>query len=406
MRILLSAYACEPNKGSEPGVGWNWANELCIRGHQVVVLTRANNKNIIETQNYDKNRITFEYFDLPPLILKLKKFIGVNLYYSLWQFFVAHKVKQLDKKYNFDCIQHITFGVFRQISFIPFRVRKPFIFGPVGGGEMTPKKLTDAYKTKHRIKEKVRKIANILTYYSPLYRSFLKKTDLIVSKTYETAEYIPLKYKDKLLVNLEIGINNQNSINEILNDRKPKSILFVGRFIYWKGTQLTLETFLELAKIDSEYELVLIGKGEELNNILEFMKKNSLTNYKIIDWVPQEELKRYYSNSTLMLFPSHHDSSGNVVLEALSHGLPVISLNLGGPAQVIGPINTIVTHDNLNTKDLAEKIANRIIGIMQDKESYQELCNYSFQRSQEMTWSACVDNVYKHIESHSFLIKK
>ena len=28
IRVLISAYACEPNKGSEPGVGWNWALQM------------------------------------------------------------------------------------------------------------------------------------------------------------------------------------------------------------------------------------------------------------------------------------------------------------------------------------------------------------------------------------------
>ena len=48
MRLLLSAYACEPGRGSEPGVGWNWAIALAALGHDVWVLTRANNRDRIE----------------------------------------------------------------------------------------------------------------------------------------------------------------------------------------------------------------------------------------------------------------------------------------------------------------------------------------------------------------------
>ena len=169
---------------------------------------------------------------------------------------------------------------------------------------------------------------------------------------------------------------------------------------------MTLETYLNLSKIDPEYELILIGKGSGLNDIKDFMKQNSLTNYKIIDWIPQEELSRYYSNSTLMLFPSHHDSSGNVVLEALSYGLPVISLNLGGPMQVMGSIDTIVKHDNKNTKDLAKIIASKIDSIIRDRTNLLKLCDASFQRSKEMTWAACVEYIYRIVESDSFLKKK
>ena len=39
----MSAYACEPGKGSEPGVGWNWALQAA-QFHEVWVVTRANNR--------------------------------------------------------------------------------------------------------------------------------------------------------------------------------------------------------------------------------------------------------------------------------------------------------------------------------------------------------------------------
>ena len=46
MRILLSAFACAPHSGSEPGVGWHWALELARLGHDVLVLTRARDDRI------------------------------------------------------------------------------------------------------------------------------------------------------------------------------------------------------------------------------------------------------------------------------------------------------------------------------------------------------------------------
>jgi len=70
MKVLMSAYACEPNKGSEPGIGWNWVLETARLGHEVWVLTRANNRANIETELAKlppiKN-LKFLYYDLPPL---------------------------------------------------------------------------------------------------------------------------------------------------------------------------------------------------------------------------------------------------------------------------------------------------------------------------------------------------
>ena len=62
-RILLSAYACEPDRGSEPGVGWSWAVELSRLGHQVWVLTRTDNRTAIERK--PGLNLNFIYYDLP-----------------------------------------------------------------------------------------------------------------------------------------------------------------------------------------------------------------------------------------------------------------------------------------------------------------------------------------------------
>ena len=56
---------------------------------------------------------------------------------------------------------------------------------------------------------------------------------------------------------------------------------------------------------------------------------------EFIPRVPQLKLFELYDTHDLLLFPSLHDSGGYVVLEALSHGLPVVCLDLGGPNEIV-----------------------------------------------------------------------
>lgn len=90
MKILLSAYACEPNKGSEPGVGWSWATEYA-KCNEVWVLTRDNNKKTIEkymeeNPEYQNKNLHFVYVGLPPKLTFWKKGRrGMRLFYMLWQ---------------------------------------------------------------------------------------------------------------------------------------------------------------------------------------------------------------------------------------------------------------------------------------------------------------------------------
>ena len=93
MKILLSAYACEPNTGSEPNVGWNWALGLSDLGHNVTVITRKNNESKIKRflSNKIKNKINFIYYDLPTWLQYLKKkkfFFFIYLLLSLAVFII------------------------------------------------------------------------------------------------------------------------------------------------------------------------------------------------------------------------------------------------------------------------------------------------------------------------------
>ena len=85
-KILLSCYACEPNKGSEPEVGWRVAKGAADYA-DVTVLTRSNNQETIDASKESTEGINFLYFDLPRVfrVLKKKGILGVGLYYVLWQ---------------------------------------------------------------------------------------------------------------------------------------------------------------------------------------------------------------------------------------------------------------------------------------------------------------------------------
>ena len=102
MNILLSAYACEPNKGSEPGVGWSLAIEMS-KHHNVWVITRDNNKSAIEdyinddNNKYINSNLKFIYVGLPKNLTFWKKGRrGMRLFYMLWQ----KKAVKVAKEYH------------------------------------------------------------------------------------------------------------------------------------------------------------------------------------------------------------------------------------------------------------------------------------------------------------------
>ena len=104
--VLIIAYACEPNEPSEPGVGWNFSQEIS-KFMKVTVLTRENNRQIIES--IDADNINYIYYDLPKFFVVLKKRIpfGLQIYYTLWQWGAYLNANKLIKKQIEYAFQHV-----------------------------------------------------------------------------------------------------------------------------------------------------------------------------------------------------------------------------------------------------------------------------------------------------------
>src|ERR1700735_1306722 len=87
MRVLLSAYGCEPNKGGEPEVGWQRTVHMLPFADEVWVITRSNNQPVIEAHPISRAPgLHFIYYDLPRALLRFKKQRGfLPLYLILWQ---------------------------------------------------------------------------------------------------------------------------------------------------------------------------------------------------------------------------------------------------------------------------------------------------------------------------------
>src|SRR3954463_16136226 len=117
LKVLISAYACEPGKGSEPEVGWQWALQMA-RFHDVTVLTRGNNRPVtepaLEGLKGKQPLPHFVYHDRGPGLLEFKRLCKAHkIYYLLWQRSAREVVARLHEVHRFDLMHHVTFAAFR-----------------------------------------------------------------------------------------------------------------------------------------------------------------------------------------------------------------------------------------------------------------------------------------------------
>lgn len=402
MKILLLAYACEPDRGSEPGVGWKWALNLAKdRTKDIYVLTRSNNWESIDaywTKNICPNNLHFFYYDLPtPFIWGKHHGLPVNIYYSIWLQGCVGYMLELHMKFEFDMVHHITFGVYRDVCPI-YKLKIPYVLGPLGGGEATPSGMMKMYSVKETISERFRGLVNKISLLNPCLHKSFDYASLIFTKTKETQTTLH-KWRYKTLINLEIGIDKTYKQNK--QERDKELFIFVGRFVHWKGVKLALKAFCIFQKAHPSAKMLFIGKGDMQSYINRIAMENGLdNNIQIIPWISQKELAFYYDKSCAMLFPSLHDSSGNVVLEALSHGLPVICLDCGGPVGILGDnlMEMVEPTANRSVDCVANGLAMKMAMLSSDSLKYSGISRKCLERAGMMLWENTISNTYKLIE--------
>lgn len=402
--VIVSAYACEPNKGSEPGIGWHWVIELAKLNYNVNVITRSNNKDNIElalTKLESLSNLNFYYYDLPKWMQKTKKMpFGVYYYYYFWQRGIVSVAKKIIEEKEIDVIHHITFGVFRQQSFL-WKLKKPFVFGPVGGAEMTPHKLLTSLPLREYFKEILRIGVNYFFRLSPSLNRMFKNTNLILCKTQDTLDFIPKRFDVKKFVEMDIGTTGVFRKQRKKTNNNKLKVLYVGRFLGWKGIHLSIDAVNKANKNSEQIEFTLIGKGEFKSHLKKQVQSKSI---KFIDWVTQEELFDYYSSFDCFLFPSFHDSSGSVILEAYSFGLPVISLNIGGPDKLVQSDSGFkILVGGKSFDEISTEMANLLLEINSNKSKLEPLREKAFEKADFYRWSNTVERTYDLINKKAFL---
>ncbi len=398
MRILISAYACEPNKGSEPGVGWNWVINIAKKGHEVTVITRRNNKlsidNYFKNEDIGKLKIDFIYCDFSPWIQRLKKKIKfIQIYYFIWQikaFFIAKK-SHLSKK--FELVHHITFVSIRSFSLM-WLIGIPFIYGPIAGGESSPFWLRWKISFRGGINDTLRDILIFFSRIDPFHQMSLKKAKLIIVSTNHTKNLIPKKYFFKTIIISQIGVKTRKNYPKLIKSRNKK-ILYVGKFLYLKGMSMGIEAFARALQIDPDLKLTLVGGGKEINRWKNLSKKlNVENNIEWNKWATQKDLEYFYRNNGIFLFPSLHDSAGQVLLESISFGLVPICLKLGGPGEIVQKeIGFSVDVYKSTYQDIINKLAENILFLSQDEEKWKYFSKKAFLHSKSLSWQSKINQL-------------
>jgi glycosyltransferase involved in cell wall biosynthesis len=328
MKVLLSAYACEPGKGSEPEVGFRTLMAVA-REHDVWVLTRQNNLTAVEEAIQEqpfKERIHLIGHDVPGRLIRLKKRSRLlsHLYYDRWQATLARRVVDLDQRIGFDLAHHVTFASYWTRTGIA-HVSAPKVWGPVGGGVTTPPALYGQLGTKGLIEEAARTALRPMYARMPWIKNIQQRASVVLTQNPETAARISSNHTPIVLPNaLSAEVPRLNT------SARSGNVVTVGRLEPWKGTHLVIRAFAAADTGDSR--LLVMGRGDELPRLKRLADSLGVADSVTFSGhVPREQALESVARARVLVHAAIHEEAGLAVSEALSYGTPVICIDRGGP---------------------------------------------------------------------------
>lgn len=329
VKVLVSAFACEPGKGSEPGAGWNWAS-AAARKHEVWVLTRKHGRAAIERAlgRSPVNSLHFVYIDLPGCArFAHDGGLGLRPYYALWQLAAAREARRLHRAQRFDVVHHVTLANV-WVPALACLAGAPFVLGPVGGGCRVPVRLYRALGAKGAAWDLFVRAARRLSRLSPLTRIGWRRAAVILVQNHETYRSLPRAYRRKALVCPNSSISDDLPRPAPPAGVRPRAVC-AGQLLPLKGMWLAIRAL----RLLPDWELLVIGEGPELNRLRRLARREAVDDrVRFLPWLSQADLWRELAQARALVVPSLRDEGPMIAAEAQMLGLPVVAFDQGGPA--------------------------------------------------------------------------
>lgn len=337
-RVLISAFACEPGRGSEQEVGWKWSVGLAAAGSEVVVLTQTRNRPAIEKAraagDLEGLPIQFIYLQFPGPIYRAKSRYDCLTwpYFTAWQWLALRRARELHAERPFDLVHHVTFATFR----VPVRLHRlgvPVVLGPVGGADKAPWKLL-----LHRVGP-----ADLLREGMRNLSTSAGIAALRVMSLFGTAGGISLAatpamfeafrragLRSEIFPTIGVDVNPLEEPPAASAGERLR-FLFVGRLHVLKGLQLLFDAFARVEGDD--WSLTVVGDGPERERLRRQVSELGLdARVTFTGKLAREELAGVFRDHDVVCAPSLYESGGLAVVEGMERGKPAIVLDVGGNA--------------------------------------------------------------------------
>lgn len=321
----------DPNSGGS-GPIWRLAREFHQRGHDVSIYAAYEEE--AETHLVDDIRIIPVEIPNLPISYRISG-LGLRVLFS---YGVHKQLKQEEPD--------IVYLRERLASIFPSRLDIPTIFTIVS---------PDACDFYYSYSVEIHPLNRVLFRYKRWAENLVcQNVSEVIVMNYRMSEY----YSERGIENLStitISIDEEDFV-DLSEVQETNAILFVGRLDDNKRPEWVLRAY-ESLNLSDEHELFIVGSGHRRNEIEKLTEELGIGEETVFTGnLPREDILDLMTGSKALVLPSKFEMAGNVIIEAMATGCPVIASNTMGARYLVEDRKTGMLFDKENEGDLRDTL--------------------------------------------------
>ena len=435
MKILISAYACNPYGGSEPGVGWTAVCRIA-RNHDVWVLTDIHNKpgwdqGFKEGVVPSNVRVRFVRDRASSIGNRFIAHIDSWLSYAAFNRLVLEAAAAWHGEVGFDLCHQVTIAAWRMPSPL-WRLPIPFVWGPIGGAGYIPPAFRRMLSPSSWLFERARDFQTVLASRSRVFRDCIRESAVVFAANEETELFLRPFRGDKPLVRLPIASLPKDKVERFRrpsntwlehpctsparqhpvpafeishaadppsgNHLPPLRLFAGGNMEGRKGLSLALWALAKVAAMGIEFHYTIGGGGPEIPAMKALAVKLGLE--KHVEFHPgfsgDEYVKRLHETDVYFL-PSFRESTPVTLLEAYLAGCYPVVADTSAQGEIVRRCGgtAVPIHD---MESLIQGLADAMVWCARNRQEMRRLAAESATRVVEHFTSegydSTVENAY------------
>ncbi len=346
MKILLSAYACNPYLGSENLVGW-LAVRCLAQDHELHVITGSRNHSDLAraaTEGLIPPHVHFHY------VGQFKRWHSSRLRarFQDWNEYVSFSkdilsaARELHRTKRFDLAHHVTVVTWRVASPL-WQLDIPFIYGPIGGNEQFPARLLHILSLSAVAFELTRMASNLASRFSPDVRNCLRRAAHVFAANIETEQLVKaVRGSDKCVSRLMATFHAEEKVRAFSGhglDKKldgPLRLFAGGNMEGRKGVALALAALARARQNGVDFRYRLAAGGPEIPHLKKLAARLGLQREVLFtEGLSGEDYRRELGMTHIYLLPSLRDNAPITLTEAMLAGCVPVVADCGGPAFIV-----------------------------------------------------------------------